>query len=149
MPTCCSRREPPGVLDAAGLDWTAVSAANPRLVMVSITPFGPVVARGRTSRSTDLTLLAEAGPVWSCGYDDHSLPPVRGGGNQGFHTAWHWAVMSVLVALLDREETGQGQHIDVSMHAAEQRHDRDGDLRLAGGRRRGAAPDRPPRRADR
>ena len=31
--------------------------------------------------------MAEAGPVWSCGYDDHALPPVRGGGNQAFHTA--------------------------------------------------------------
>ena len=28
-------------------------------------------------------LMAEGGPVWSCGYDDHSLPPIRGGGNQG------------------------------------------------------------------
>ena len=115
--------------------------------IVSITPFGATSPRA-DEPVTDLTLLAEGGPVWSCGYDDHSLPPVRGGGNQGFHTAGNWAVMSLLVALLAREETGAGQHIDVSMLAASQRHDRDGDLRLADGRRRGAAPDRPPRGAD-
>jgi crotonobetainyl-CoA:carnitine CoA-transferase CaiB-like acyl-CoA transferase len=109
--------EPPGALAAAGLDWTAVSAANPRLVMASITPFGQASPRSHEP-ITDLTVMAEAGPVWSCGYDDHELPPVRGGGNQGFQTACHWAVMSVLVVLLNREETGEGQYIDVSMHAA-------------------------------
>jgi crotonobetainyl-CoA:carnitine CoA-transferase CaiB-like acyl-CoA transferase len=109
--------EAPGVLDAVGLGWDAVSKANPKLVMVSITPFGQASPRSHEP-STELTLMAEAGPVWSCGYDDHELPPVRGGGNQGYHAACHWAVMSVLIALLHREETGTGQHIDVSMHAA-------------------------------
>ena len=109
--------EAPGTLAALGLDWATVSARNPRLVMVSITPFGSTSARSHEP-VTDLTLMAEAGPAWSCGYDDHSLPPVRGGGNQSFHTACHHAVMSLLVALLAREETGEGEHIDVSMYAA-------------------------------
>ena len=103
--------------DTPGLDWASLSADNTRLVMASITPFGMASERAGEP-VTDLTLLAEAGPVWSCGYDDHALPPVRGGGNQAAHTACNWAVMSVLVALLSREETGQGQLIDVSMLAA-------------------------------
>jgi crotonobetainyl-CoA:carnitine CoA-transferase CaiB-like acyl-CoA transferase len=108
--------EDASVLEAAGLDWASVSAANERLVMVSITPFGAASARAGEP-VTDLTLLAETGPAWSCGYDDHALPPVRGGGNQGDHTGCNWAVMSVLVALLAREEQGGGQFIDVSMAA--------------------------------
>jgi len=104
-------------LAAAGLGWPALSATNPRLVMVSITPFGARSPRA-AEPVTDLTLMAEGGPVWSCGYDDHDVPPVRGGGNQASHTAGNWAVMSLLVALLAREETGVGQHIDVSMLAA-------------------------------
>ena len=109
--------EAPGRLAALGIDYDDVSAANPRLIHAAITPYG------RTSPSrdlpvTDLTLMAGAGPVWSCGYDDHSLPPVRGGGNQGFHTASHWAVQAVLVALFARDTTGEGQFVDVSMHAA-------------------------------
>jgi len=108
--------EAPGVLDDIGLGWSALSAVNRRLVMVSITTFGQSSPRSHEP-ATDLTVMAEAGPAWSCGYDDHELPPVRGGGNQSFHTACNWAVMSVLVALLHREETGEGQHIDVSMHA--------------------------------
>ncbi len=99
------------------LGWAARHAADARLVMVSISPFGAASAR-RDEPVTDLTLLAGGGPVWSCGYDDHALPPVRGGGNQSLHVAGHWAAMSVLVALLAREETGAGQFIDVSMHAA-------------------------------
>jgi crotonobetainyl-CoA:carnitine CoA-transferase CaiB-like acyl-CoA transferase len=43
---------------------------------------------------------------------------VRGGGNQGFHTAGNWAMMSTLVALLAKQETGEGQLIDVNMLAA-------------------------------
>jgi crotonobetainyl-CoA:carnitine CoA-transferase CaiB-like acyl-CoA transferase len=70
-------------------------------------------------QATDLTLLAGGGPAWSSGYDDHSLPPVRGGGNQGYQTGCHYAVMSALVALVSRDLTGEGQHIDVDMHAAQ------------------------------
>ena len=53
-----------------------------------------------------------------CGYDDHSLPPVRGGGNQGYQTGCHFAVLSALTAILVRDATGEGQHCDVNMHAA-------------------------------
>ena len=38
-----------------------------------------------------------------CGYDDHGLPPIRGG-NQSYHTACHFAAMSALTALLTDEE---------------------------------------------
>ncbi len=84
---------------------------------MSITAFGPSGPRSE-EQATDLTLLASGGPTWSCGYDDHGLPPVRGGGNQAFHTGAHFAVISVLVALLAREESGRGQHVDVNLHAA-------------------------------
>ena len=99
-------------------EWAEqLTADAPGVVIVSITPYGTASAR-HAEPVTDLTLLAEGGPVWSCGYDDHTLPPVRGGGNQSLHIAGHWAAMALLVAILAREETGQGQFIDVSMHAA-------------------------------
>lgn len=109
--------EPPGRLAALGLDWPDLKALRPQLVMVSITPYGRS-GPNHGDQATDLTILAAGGPVWSCGYDDHSIPPVRGGGNQGHQTACHFAVASALVALLARERTGRGQHIDVNMHAA-------------------------------
>ena len=109
--------EPPGRLAELGLDFEAFEPEHPELVWVSITPFGRSSPRSREP-VTDLTLQAGAGPVWSCGYDDHLLPPVRPGGNQGYHTACLWAVEAALVALYARQTFGFGQHVDVSMHAA-------------------------------
>lgn len=107
--------EPLHRLTQLNLDWPQVKLANPGLVWTSITHSG---RDGQDPPATDLTILAEGGPVWSCGYDDHSIAPVRGGGNQGLHTACHFAVMSVLAALVWREDSGKGQLIDVSMLAS-------------------------------
>ena len=43
---------------------------------------------------------------------------MRGGGNQAFHIGSVFAAMSALTAVLQREVSGRGQFIDVSMHAA-------------------------------
>lgn len=109
--------ERPGRLAELGIDHDTMCALNPRLVHCSVTPYGRTTPSALVD-ATDLTVLAGGGPVWMCGYDDHSLPPVRGGGNQAFHTASHWAVQATLVALFDRERTGAGQFVDVSMHAS-------------------------------
>ncbi|MBM4414737.1 MAG: CoA transferase [Chloroflexi bacterium] len=109
--------QPPGRMAALGLDYADLAPAQPGLIMASLTPFGRSGPRAGAP-ATDLTILAGAGPAWSCGYDDHALPPVRGGGNQGYQTGCHWAVATVLVALLHRDFTGEGQHLDVNMHAA-------------------------------
>lgn len=109
--------EPPSALATLGIDHDTLRVECPGLVWVSITPFGRTNSRA-AEQATDLTVLAGGGPVWSCGYDDHSLAPVRGGGNQGYQTACLWAVMGTLTALVYRDVSGLGQHVDVSMHAA-------------------------------
>ena len=109
--------ERPGRLAELALDHTELRAEHPSLVWVAITPFGRDNPR-TAEPATDLTVLAGGGPVWSCGYDDHTIAPVRGGGNQGLHTACLWAVMGALTALVARDVTGEGQFVDVSMHAA-------------------------------
>jgi len=109
--------EEPERLAGLGLDYEHFVSDLPGLVWTSITPFGRWTSRAHET-VTDLTVLAGAGPAWSCGYDDHSLPPVRPAGNQGYHTASLWAVMGTMVALYARRTIGAGQHVDVSMHAA-------------------------------
>ena len=109
--------EDPGALAAHGLDNAALTGALPRLVHVSLTPFGPGGARSG-ELATDLTILAGGGPAWNCGYDEHELPPIRGGGQHGYAIGCHYAVLSALTALVHRELGGRGQRIDVSMHAA-------------------------------
>ncbi len=112
--------QPPGRMAELGIDYADLSPSNRSLIWVAITPFGREAPRAE-EQATDLTLLAGGGPAWSCGYDDHALPPVRGGGNQGYQTGCHYAVMSLLVALVHRDvggTSGTGQFIDVNMHAA-------------------------------
>jgi crotonobetainyl-CoA:carnitine CoA-transferase CaiB-like acyl-CoA transferase len=109
--------EAPGFLSGLGLDFDDAQPEAPNLIWVSVTPFGRGLPRAE-EQAVDLTVQAAGGPVWSCGYDDHTVPPVRGGGNQGYQTASMWAVMGALVALLHRDAGGAGQRVDVSMHAA-------------------------------
>ncbi len=101
-----------------GIDYPDISPEHERLIHLAVTTFGREQPRS-DDPATDLTIMAAGGPPWSCGYDDHTLPPIRGGGNQGYHTACHFAVMSVLTALLERARSGRGQFIDLSMHAAQ------------------------------
>jgi len=49
------------------------------------------------------------------GYDPEDAagaPPIRGHGDQGYNTVCHFATMGMLVALLHRDATGEGQYID-------------------------------------
>ena len=109
--------EPIARLGELGIDYADLSPNNPRLIHVAVTAYGRDEPLSDLP-TTDLTLMAAGGPPFSCGYDDHSLPPVRGWGNQGYHTACHYAVMSIFTALLHRGAGGRGQFIDVSMVAA-------------------------------
>ena len=108
---------PPGYLDSLGLGYAEIAKLAPSVVMASISPFGQD-GPYRDYAATDLTALAFGGPVWSCGYDDHSIPPVRGGGNQAYHIVGHFAVMGIMTALIHRQFTGVGQYLDANMHAA-------------------------------
>lgn len=100
-----------------GIEAARLSAAHPALVVVSVTPFG---LDGPWSEyiSSDLVSLAAGGPLMSCGYDDHSIPPIRPGGNQAAHTAAAFGHIGLLLALLERQRSGRGQVVDVSVHEA-------------------------------
>ncbi|MBV1877016.1 MAG: CoA transferase [Pseudomonadales bacterium] len=109
--------ENPQRLAKLGLDYADLIKLRDDLIHVAMTSYGRDDPKSALP-VTDLTLMAAGGPVWSCGYDDHSLPPVRGLGNQGYNTGCHFVVMSLLTAVLHRGVSGIGQFIDVSMHAA-------------------------------
>lgn len=104
-------------LDAAGIGYAAFVETHPHLVWVSTTPFGLDHVRNHEP-ATDLTLMAGGGPVWSCGYDDHTLPPVRPGENHSNHIGGVWALIGALAALFRRNRSVAGQLVDVSIHAA-------------------------------
>jgi crotonobetainyl-CoA:carnitine CoA-transferase CaiB-like acyl-CoA transferase len=56
--------------------------------------------------------------VWNCGYDDHTIPPIRAHGNQAYNVGALYATVGALTALAHRDQTGRGQLIDVNLNAA-------------------------------
>jgi crotonobetainyl-CoA:carnitine CoA-transferase CaiB-like acyl-CoA transferase len=106
---------PPGAMAKLGLDFDALRKVNPRLVYVSISPYGqdgPYAGHA----ASDLTLCAMGGHIILQGEADR--PPVRITVPQAWlHTATEAAV-AALIAHSITLQTGQGQYIDVSAQAA-------------------------------
>lgn len=102
---------------AGAVGYDGCKRGHDGLIWLSVTPFGLHSLRA-DEPVTDLTMLAGGGPVWNCGYDDHSLPPIRGAGDQGANIAGMYCAIGVLVALAYRDQTGQGQLVDVNVTAA-------------------------------
>lgn len=102
--------------------YRAMQAANPRLIVCTITPFG-LDGPYRDLKMTDLTHLAMGGVMASCGYDPrpdgvYDTPPIAPGMWQAYHIACENAVIAIITALNFRELPGEGECIDVSIHEA-------------------------------
>jgi crotonobetainyl-CoA:carnitine CoA-transferase CaiB-like acyl-CoA transferase len=104
----------PGTLEALDLGYTRLAEVAPQIVLVSITPFGQS-GPYRDWRSSDTVAQAMGGMVYVNGHPDEA--PLRGFGLQAYHSASTYAAIAALLALLRREESGHGQHIDVSLQA--------------------------------
>ena len=103
----------PGVVDRLGVDYETVRQVNPRIVYCSITGYGQN-GPYRDRVGHDVNYLSFAGVLNLIGEPDRppSIPGVQiadiaGGGMN--------AAIGILLALMAREKTGQGQYIDISM----------------------------------
>lgn len=102
----------PGVMDRLGVGYETLSAKNERLVYCSITGYGQ---RGPLSQRAghDMNYQAIAGVLGLTGQRGEVVQPgiqaadVGGGALYG--------VIGVLAALYERERTGRGRFVDVSM----------------------------------
>ncbi len=102
----------PGALDRLGLGWETLRAANPRLVLCSITGFGaegPDAARP----GYDLIVQGEAGVMGITGQPDG--PPTKVGTSIADLVTGLYASQAVLAALRRRDVTGQPQRVEVAM----------------------------------
>ena len=105
----------PSALTTAGLNYVDLNLRFPRLIILSVTPFG-LTGPWAEYKSSDLVALAAAGPLLLTGYDDHTIPPIKPGGDQAFHTCASFGYSGAMLALIDRQRTGRGQLVDVAMH---------------------------------
>ncbi|MBM3946679.1 MAG: CoA transferase [SAR202 cluster bacterium] len=106
---------PPGWLAERGAGFAELVDLNPGLIVTSITPYGQW---GPYSdfKGSDLTSLAMSGVLTLAGMP--SDPPNRLWGSQAYHMASVQAAVGTLMALYERELSGRGQHVDVSMQEA-------------------------------
>ncbi|GAA4403214.1 formyl-CoA transferase [Tsukamurella soli] len=105
----------PGAMDRFGLGYDALSAINPRLVMASGTgfgSFGPYAGQP----AMDLTVQARTAVMSTTGFPDG--PPVRTGPSIVDFMAGVHLFSGILAALYQREHTGRGQHVEVSLQDA-------------------------------
>jgi CoA:oxalate CoA-transferase len=106
----------PGVMDRLGLGYARLSAANPALVMLSISGFGPAGPDAQR-RALAPVIHAESGLLARQAELDERPPTDLPLALADTVTALH-ATIAVLTALHQRTATGLGQHIDLSMLAA-------------------------------
>ncbi|MFM9610536.1 CaiB/BaiF CoA transferase family protein [Streptomyces niveiscabiei] len=101
----------PGTLAKYGLDFAAVSAANPGVVYASITGFGP--GAGSHVPGYDLMVQAISGLMSLTG--DPEGEPFRAGISVFDVMAGNHAAIGILAALRHRDATGAGQHVEVNL----------------------------------
>ncbi len=104
--------EAPGALAERGLDHGTLVARNPRLVQVSLTPFGRTGPRAHWQTS-DLVAAAMGGVLSLSGIPEQ---PINPWGRQAFNFAGFIAAISGLAGVAAARRTGRGQHVDVSIH---------------------------------
>lgn len=102
----------PGVLERLGLDYESFRAECPRLVYCSVSGFGHTGPYARKG-AFDLTVQALSGLMSVTGEEDRS--PAKCGVPVGDYCAGLYAAFTILAALMRRDRTGEGGHVDCSM----------------------------------
>lgn len=101
-----------GVTQRLGIDYPALSAINPRIITCSVTGFGST-GPDTQRPAFDQVVQAMGGGMSITGTPEQG--PTRSGIPIGDLGGGVFGAMGVLAALAERERTGRGQHVDVSM----------------------------------
>lgn len=101
----------PGVAERSGLGYEALKSPNPRLIYCSLSGYGQD-GPYRDVKAYDLLVQGEGGIIATTGYPDK---PARAGIAIVDIAAGMYATLGIVLALYQREKSGQGQCIDISM----------------------------------
>ncbi|RLU02705.1 MAG: CoA transferase [Ketobacter sp.] len=103
----------PGVMDRLGVGYEALKAENPGLIFCSITGYGQT-GPYKQRAGHDLNYLSIAGVTAYNGRQGSGPAPINVQVADVAGGSYH-SVMSILAAVIHRQQTGEGQHIDISM----------------------------------
>jgi len=101
----------PGATARMGLDASNLRAEHPRLIVCDISGYGNE-GPYRDKKAYDLLIQSEAGYLSVTGTPE---APSKSGNSIADIAAGMYAYTNILSALLQRDKTGEGAHIDVSM----------------------------------
>ena len=103
----------PGVMTKLGLDYEALAEENPGLIYCSITGFGQNGPKASIA-AHDLNYVADTGmlAIGDCSSGKPAIPQLLAA---DLAAGSYPAVMNILLALQQRNHTGKGTYIDVSM----------------------------------
>jgi alpha-methylacyl-CoA racemase len=104
----------PGVMERLGVGYATLAAANPELVMCSISGYGatgPYVEKA----GHDLNYIGLAGVLGMGAEGPGRAPAMPGIQIADFAGGGLWSATAILAALVGRERTGKGAHLDISM----------------------------------
>ena len=101
----------PGATARMGLDAHTLRSRHPRLIVCDISGYGNE-GPYRDKKAYDLLIQSEAGYLSVTGTPEH---PSKSGNSIADIAAGMYAYTNILSALIHRDKTGEGAHIDVSM----------------------------------
>ena len=101
----------PGATTRMGLDAATLRAQHPRLIVCDISGYGQD-GPYRDKKAYDLLIQSEAGYLGITGTHD---TPSKSGNSIADIAAGMYAYSNILAAIIQRDKTGEGAHIDVSM----------------------------------
>ena len=101
----------PGGLKALGIDWAAIRAAHPHLLIVSVTPFG-LTGPYADFQATNAVSFAMGGIMSLTG--DPGRTPLVTGGNQAQMLAGLNAFAATVTCWFGRTRHGAGEFVDLS-----------------------------------
>lgn len=102
----------PGVLERLAIDYPTLSRINPRIIQCSVTGFGSA-GEYKDYPALDLNIQAISGHMAITG--EPGRPPVRVGIPLADLSGGIYSCKGILAALFDRERTGKGRRIEISM----------------------------------
>ncbi len=102
----------PGTMDRLGLGYAVLRGLNPRLVYCAISGFGQT-GPDRDLPALDVIVQGMGGIMSITG--EPGRPPVRVGTSIGDVAAGLYAAVGILSALRERDRSGEGQFVDISM----------------------------------
>lgn len=107
--------QPYGRMESLGLGYEDVKAIKPDIIYASVTGYGRTGPK-KDKKAIEITMQASGGLMSRTGFTDGDS--VKAGPEMAHQAAGLYAANAIVMALIVREKTGEGQQLDIAMNDA-------------------------------